>query len=533
MLRRPSGLLALIVWLAVSSVGSADVLQDCESGELSTRVQACTEIIVAGDTASERLVEAHLFRARAYAELGKIDSAISDSDKAIALDPNKARSYVAKALVLRLAGDVDRALAELAHAITLDPKLASAYQERALVHRLRGDGDQAETDEAMASQLNASGSSSPDDALVERGPVPGVDEAADEPYDAVPVFFGTDRKQASGTERASFAGARARALVLGKALVTIPKDHYRAIIERPWALSIFGVTLLELSEDPRRHFTIQDIGVLSREKFIEAVRQQLGASQTFKDQAFIFVHGYNVSFENALYRTAQIAYDIGFDGVPFLYSWPSGGGLTGYLYDKDSADQSVDYLRNFIELVATQSKATKVHLIAHSMGNAALLRTLEKIQLAGGLKGGAVVSQIILAAPDIDRDVFETLATNLGSFAQGVTLYASSSDKALIASRTVAGGVARAGDVPAPPSTPLVVAGVETIDVTATSTEFFGLNHSGFAEKAALLQDLGVLLMDGTHPPDARGTMMERIEQGAAAFWRYRNEPPKAVIAPK
>jgi hypothetical protein len=84
----------------------------------------------------------------------------------------------------------------------------------------------------------------------------------------------------------------------------------------------------------------------------------------------------------------------------------------------------------------------------------------------------------------------------------------------------------RAGDVPPPPAEPLVVKGVETIDVTATSTDFFGLNHSGFAEKAELLSDVRILLKEGTHPPDKRGKTMERVTQGTAVFWRYRAAPP-------
>ena len=537
MLRRLVGVIALLFWLVSTSASGADVWQDCEGGEPAIRLKACTEIIDSGRLPGAALKKAYLARGHALAELGQFDQALADADRAIALDPKDASAYVGKALIYRLAGETERALTELARAIKLDSKLAAAYQERALVYRLRGDRSQADADEKRAS-LNLSRSvEDPDDELGTRGAILDVDEAPKaekEPYDVVPVFFGTDRKQETGTVRASFAGERARALALGRALVTVPKDHQRAMIERPWSLSILGVKVAEASEDPRLHFTIQEISLLSRENFIDAVRQRLGESKNFKDQAFIFVHGYNVSFENALYRTAQIAYDLGFDGVPFLYSWPSGGGLTGYLYDKDSADQSVEYLRQFIELVATRSHATKVHLIAHSMGNAALLRTLEKIQLAGGLKGGAVVSQIILAAPDIDRDVFETLAADLGRVAQGVTLYASSSDKALLASRTVAGGMARAGDVPAPPSTPLVMAGIDTIDVTATSTEFFGLNHSGFAEKVALLKDLGVLLKEGTRPPDARGTMMERIVQGTAPYWRYRSAPAEdGAVGPK
>ncbi len=350
-------------------------------------------------------------------------------------------------------------------------------------------------------------------------------------YNIVRVFFGTDRKKARGTQRVAFAGTRARKLTLGQATVTVPKKHHTpTAIERPWSFSVLGFKVIEGSEDVRRHFTIRDIRLLSRENFIKAARQQLGAAKTFKGHAFVFVHGYNVTFDNALYRTAQIAYDLGFDGVPFLYSWPSGGGLTGYLYDRDSAAQSVAYLRQFVELVATESKATHVHLIAHSMGNVPLLHALEKISLTGGLKGGAALSQIILAAPDIDRDVFEMLAAEIGGVSQGVTLYASSADKALLASSTIAGGMLRAGDVPPPPAEPLVVKGVETIDVTATSTDFFGLNHSGFAEKTELLSDVRLLLKEGTHPPDERGKTMERITQGAAVFWRYRPAPP--VVEP-
>ena len=53
----------------------------------------------------------------------------------------------------------------------------------------------------------------------------------------------------------------------------------------------------------------------------------------------MLVHGYNNGFDDALYRTAQVAYDLKFDGAPFLYSWPSGSGITSYPYDRDSASR--------------------------------------------------------------------------------------------------------------------------------------------------------------------------------------------------
>ena len=81
---------------------------------------------------------------------------------------------------------------------------------------------------------------------------------------------------------------------------------------------------------------MQEIKSLSKEDFLSLVRERLANSRTFKDHALVFVHGYDTSFDNALYRTAQIAYDLRFDGAPFLYSWPSGGAVVSYPYDRES-----------------------------------------------------------------------------------------------------------------------------------------------------------------------------------------------------
>ena len=67
--------------------------------------------------------------------------------------------------------------------------------------------------------------------------------------------------------------------------------------------------------------------------------------EEFQDQALVFVHGYNNGFDDALFRTAQIAYDLKYDGAPFLYSWPSGAGIAGYPYDRESAQQAEPYLQ--------------------------------------------------------------------------------------------------------------------------------------------------------------------------------------------
>ncbi len=340
-------------------------------------------------------------------------------------------------------------------------------------------------------------------------------------FDTVQVFYGTDRTIKDTAKRVGYSGNRGRKLLLGRAVVTVPLQHQVPNVERPWKITIpyFNITVYEQAEDPKKHFTIQDIKRLGKDDFLKLVRQRLGASERDKNQALVFIHGYNNTFDGALYRTAQVAYDLRFDGVPFMYSWPSGGGLSSYTYDRDSSRQAEPYLREFLQIVINETGAKSINIIAHSMGNLPLLHVLREIKLLAANKPDVRINQIILAAPDVDRDVFINLARTISGIGSGITLYASSSDKAMLASRTFGGGIPRAGDVPA--SGPVIVAGIDTIDVTAVSTELLAINHSGYARSKALLNDIELLIRTGERPPEKRIPILERVEQGGQVYWRY------------
>jgi esterase/lipase superfamily enzyme len=258
---------------------------------------------------------------------------------------------------------------------------------------------------------------------------------------------------------------------------------------------------------------------LSKDEFLALVRERLGPSSLYKGHALVFVHGFNTSFEYALFRTAQIAYDIKFDGAPFLYSWPSKGALSSqdYSYDRESSGQAEPYLRQFLELVAHETGATSVSIIAHSMGSQLVLPVLRDLRYAA--PPSVTISQVILAAPDVDRDAFENIAKEVAGVSRGVTVLAAGNDRALEISRRFWGGVPRAGDVPA--NGPIVVEGVDTIDVTAVSTLMFALNHSGFAERTALLSDIQQLIRTGLRPPDKRLPILELVKTAHGNYWRY------------
>ena len=338
-------------------------------------------------------------------------------------------------------------------------------------------------------------------------------------WDVVPVYFGTDRAEQADPKRLQFSWERGRKLTLGRALVTVPRVHQVPQVERPWVLKIpyFQVKIYEQAEDPKLHFTMQELRAMTRDEMLAVVRERLAASARFKDHAIIFVHGYNTSFDNAVYRTAQIAYDLKFDGAPFLYSWPSGGAVASYTYDRESAGQSEPYLRTFLEMVVKDTGAKSVSVIAHSMGNQPLLQVLKELKLQA--PAGVEINQVISAAPDVDRDNFDNVARIIQGFAKGVTLYAASNDRALNVSRRFHGGVPRAGDVPE--QGPLVLPGVDTIDVSAASTDGLGINHSGYAENNTLLNDIALLIQTGERPPDKRVPILERVPTQNGAYWRY------------
>ncbi|MEO1266186.1 MAG: alpha/beta hydrolase [Pseudomonadota bacterium] len=347
-------------------------------------------------------------------------------------------------------------------------------------------------------------------------------ESATDDWDVVPVFYGTDRNREQERSRRIVYGAdRAKRLEIGRALVTVPKIHEVPQIERPWVykLPFTRVVVYEEPEDPKKHFTLRQVEAMTEAQWLAIVRERLRGSRNYKDHALVFVHGFNTSFDYALYRTAQVAYDLKFDGAPFVYSWPSKGQVTSYSYDRESAEQGEPYLKQFLELVVKSSGAKQVSVIAHSMGNQVLLPVLRTLKQS--LPEDVRLAQVILAAPDVDRDGFEFLAREIQGVSKGVTMYANANDRALEVSRRIWGGVPRAGDVPE--SGPVIVAGMDTIDVTAiaSSTDYFALNHSGYAENKALLSDLQLLIQTGERPPEKRVPILQRVTTPGGDYWKY------------
>lgn len=291
----------------------------------------------------------------------------------------------------------------------------------------------------------------------------------------IPVFYATDRNAVTG-DPPQFGTQRepANVLHLGRFVVSVPRDHHRpGTIERPAIWSFYR-------EDPTKHFVIVRRELLGYEPFYRQVRSLVQKSAD--KQAFVFIHGFNVGFDDAVYRTAQLSYDLGFDGAPIVYSWPSVASVVDYRIDERNNEWTVEHLRWFLEDVRQKSGAKVVHLIAHSMGNRALAAALG--QMAPSTQGQARFSQVIMAAPDIDAGVFPVLAAKLKRIAGRVTLYASEHDLALIAAAKY-DTFQRVGSTK--PNV-VIIDGIDTVDASKVDTNF--LAHSYVGDSTKVLSDI-------------------------------------------
>jgi esterase/lipase superfamily enzyme len=267
---------------------------------------------------------------------------------------------------------------------------------------------------------------------------------------------------------------------------------------------------LEFRTDPEKHIVLLGVSPQTRDEFYREISDR--ASRSRRKEILVFVHGYDNTFEDAARRTAQLAYDLGFDGAPILYSWPSAGNPLSYPADETSVEWSTPHLKAFLEDLAARSGATTIHLVAHSMGNRAVAGALNTPATARS-DTTPLFKHVVLAAPDIDAGVFKQLATTLKKSADHVTLYASSRDEALLASH-IFHQYARAGESG---NQIVVVEGVDTIDATAVSTGL-GLEHSYFADNKSILTDLYYLLRDNA-APDSRFGLRRRANLG---YWVFQ-----------
>jgi esterase/lipase superfamily enzyme len=331
-------------------------------------------------------------------------------------------------------------------------------------------------------------------------------------FATVRIFYGTDRKPTGAAKPAEFYGRARGDLQYGYLDVTIPQLHQEAELETASRWDLY--TLLVGDAGMRSRYVLLDkVTPLPRDGFLTALRQQIKDAPS--RDVFIFVHGFNTTFEDAARRCAQLAYDLDFDGTPMLYSWPSVGSTTAYTVDENTVGESGRKLALFLDDVVAQSGAERIHLIAHSMGNRALIEALRTfLDKRVPAQREHIFGQIVFTAPDVDRDYFIDTVNSMRNSAARITLYASDKDRALESSQII-NGAPRAGMAGI---NIISLPGLDTIDMSAVPADMLG--HTYFASNSGAIYDLFRLLWRGDPPPKRCG-MSDRKAGGALSVWLF------------
>jgi len=321
-----------------------------------------------------------------------------------------------------------------------------------------------------------------------------------EKHETIRVFYGTDRNLTGSKQPKKFFGIKRANLSLGFCDVSIPENHQAGELESP------SIWKLEFRENPNKHIVLKSVKPASGSAFLTELQQTIQDSIEVKEtpdgkmsrggEAFIFIHGFNNSFEDAARRTAQIAYDLKFKGAPLMYSWPSqaSGSLWAYKEDARTAQWCEENVTLFIEAIARESGARKIHLIAHSMGNRVLSRALKNIsqKLALAQENKPLFNEVILTAPDIDAQVFkDSIAPHITQTAERFTIYSSSEDLALKASRVVNSfWHQRLGEGGSYLTVFPKYKKINVVDASEIDTNLFALGHSYHADSETVLSDV-------------------------------------------
>ncbi len=328
----------------------------------------------------------------------------------------------------------------------------------------------------------------------------------------LPIFFATDRdyNPEEGFEE-QFGGERSD-LKYGFSVISIPKIHKVGEIEAP------SYWKLEFWEDPEKHIVVHSINMLNKYNFYTKLSDRIDKSP--KKRTFLFIHGFNVSFIDAAKRTAQMTYDLKFDGAPVFYSWPSQASVSAYTMDEATIEWSEKKIENFLKDYLSKTNAEEIYLIAHSMGNRALTKAIISV-VSENPELKSKIKEIILAAPDIDAGVFkrDIAPEMVKTIEKPITLYVSSKDLALKASEKVHGAT-RAGDSK---NSILVVDGIETIDASSVDTSLFGMGHSYISDSPTILEDI-LNLIKTSNRADIREQLI-KMNTDEDVFWEinYKN----------
>jgi esterase/lipase superfamily enzyme len=248
----------------------------------------------------------------------------------------------------------------------------------------------------------------------------------------VTLFTATNRTPLPGNSN-GFSDIPSSDISFARYEISIPANHKAGNIEWPTG-----------RPDPGTAFTVVHQQRLSSMLFDTSVARAANTKGQQKRRVGVFVHGFNYNFQEALFRAAQMSADTNLDGSPVVFSWPSKARIAGYLADKEAVTYSRDALVGTLVGMAREPQIDQIILFGHSMGAWLVMEAARQLKLEGRNDILAKL-QIVLAAPDIDAEVFRSQLEVIGRMKSPITLLVSPDDIALKFSSFVTADSRRVG----------------------------------------------------------------------------------------
>jgi len=360
-------------------------------------------------------------------------------------------------------------------------------------------------------------------------------------FACVSLLYGTNRTTRKDGD--NFYGKAPLALgsetVLGEVVVSIPKSHQPGkdikganrhvgndeIKYRAKVFAIWGG-----QDGPQE---------LTRDQFIAFTKHKIKGLDDDDKTAFVFVHGFNVSFESAAYTTAQLKADLGIEGPAFFYSWPSNGSTKQYINDQQDADLSADNLADYLTLIKdTVGDDVQLNIIAHSMGHRVVGQAFNKLRSEQDIikpyfKTG------IFASADLDESLFNQWVIGndiTRSLVERSVLYVTDDDRALKASKKIlflncddddrkyrVGLVTKSDCVTGNRRVSVFPRPYETIDLSSEPGEkmmmIFGKNHNKYTKSPKIICHMARLFDGGEIAKQTGSDLIIRQSENDQKYW--------------
>ncbi len=356
---------------------------------------------------------------------------------------------------------------------------------------------------ALAVALGLSGCASNKGALLPvAATVPGAS--------TVDMLVATTRMRASDPQE-FYSGGRGPELSFAEFTVSIPPAANRTPGEVQWPQRNPG--------NPATDFVTLKADVIDRKQATTWFHRTVRTVP--QRRVLVFIHGFNNRFDDAVFRFAQIVHDAGTPVVPVLFTWPSRGSILAYGYDRESNTYSRNALETTLRTLASDPAVGEISILAHSMGNWVTLEALRQMAIRDG-RVAPKIRNVLLAAPDVDVDLFREAVVDMGRSRPNFTLFVSQDDRALAVSRRLWGDAVRLGAIDPdqePYRSELETSGITVLNLSKLRTGD-PLNHSKFAESPEVVRIIGRELAEGQTLTDSRVGVGDRIIQvtaGAAA----------------